>query len=420
MRAWPAPHIPVVPGKGPQTRILDVRSGELTVAEPDDHATVYVCGITPYDATHMGHAATYVAFDLLIRSWLSEGKTVTYVQNATDIDDPLLARAADTGVEWTSLAHSQLNLFRNDMTALSVVPPQHFVAVTDVIPDIADNVARMMAQDSAYSVPVDCHPGVVDIYADLQAEKAFDLIADLTDGEAAALFAERGGDPERPGKRHPLDPLLWRGARPGEPAWSHASLPTGRPGWHIGCATITCQCVDGNLSVQAGGRDLIFPHHSMCCSHVRVLAADKARVGAIAHSGMVGLDGAKMSKSAGNLAFVHKLLAQGVSPMAIRLAILAHKYSDDWDWTDEVLATAERRLAAWREAFGRDGGPDPTSTIAAMRAAISHDLDAPGALVAVDAWVSEQLNDQTSRSESVDFAPGVVSRAADALLGIRF
>lgn len=420
MRPWPAPHIPVIPGEGPDTRVLDARTGELTVPETTDQATIYVCGITPYDATHLGHAATYVAFDLLIRAWIDSGKSVTYVQNATDIDTPLLERAAATGADWEELAHSQLNLFRNDMTALSVIPPDHFVAVTEVIPQIAASVSKMLADGTAYSVPVEDHLGLNDIYADLKSEESFDPILQASDAETLALFAERGGDPERPGKRNPMDPLLWRAARDGEPEWPHEGLPSGRPGWHIGCATIACECVDGQLSVQAGGRDLIFPHHAMSCSHIRLIAGRDAKVGAVVHAGMVGLDGDKMSKSKGNLVFVHKLLADGVSPMAIRLAILAHKYNDDWEWTDEVLATAQRRLEAWKEAFGRDGGPAADVTVACIRAALSNDLDAPGALVAVDAWVSQQLDQGNARGEAVEAAPGVVSRAVDALLGIRF
>jgi L-cysteine:1D-myo-inositol 2-amino-2-deoxy-alpha-D-glucopyranoside ligase len=260
------------------------------------------------------------------------------------------------------------------------------------------------------------------------------------------LFAERGGDPARPGKKDPLDALVWLAARPGEPSWS-SSFGPGRPGWHVECAAIATEYLSRVFDVQAGGSDLIFPHHEMSASHARVALGDglhargEGGVRAFArhyvHAGMVRLDGEKMSKSLGNLVFVSSLLAMGTDPMAIRLAILAHRYSHDWDWTAAGLAGAEQRLARWRAAVGQllaappdpasqPGAPDPASqpgapaaeaVLAAMRERMADDLDAPGALAAVDGWAEEVIGAPVPPPDA-RAAALLVRDAADALLGV--
>jgi L-cysteine:1D-myo-inositol 2-amino-2-deoxy-alpha-D-glucopyranoside ligase len=227
------------------------------------------------------------------------------------------------------------------------------------------------------------------------------------------VFAERGGDPERPGKRHRLDCLVWRQARPGEPAWD-SWLGRGRPGWHVECTAISLDLLGEEFDVQAGGRDLAFPHHPMCAAEARV-ATGRPMARVFLHAGMVGLDGEKMSKSRGNLAFVSALRQQGVDPAAIRLAILAQHYRGDWDWTPRALADAEQRLDRWRDALARQDGPDAAPMLARVRRHLADDLDAPSALSAVDRWAAEQL----SGGGSSPGAPGVVARALDALLGLR-
>ncbi|QGQ19175.1 cysteine--1-D-myo-inosityl 2-amino-2-deoxy-alpha-D-glucopyranoside ligase [Cellulomonas sp. JZ18] len=415
MRTWPAPQIPRLPGEGGPVLVHDTASGRLVEAAPGPEATLYVCGITPYDATHLGHAATYIAFDVLVRAWRDAGKRVTYASNVTDVDDPLLERAAATGVDWQALADDQGALFRSDMTALGVVPPDVYRGVVETVPQIAEAVRRMLEAGAAYRVPTPDAEGD-DVYADVSVDPAFGTVARLDEATMHALSAERGGDPDRPGKRSPLDPLLWRAERPGEPAWDAPGLGRGRPGWHIECAVIAADGLGVPFDVQGGGSDLVFPHHESSDSHLRVLdggAAARVHV----HAGMVGYDGQKMSKSLGNLVLVSRLVADGVDPMAVRLAVLAHRYRDDWEWTAADLTAAQERLATWRRALAGNGGPDAAPVLAAVRAAVADDLDTPTALAAVDAWARTALAGEVPVEEG---APGVVARTVDALLGVRF
>jgi len=416
---WPPPQIPRLPGRGGPIRVRDTSTGELVVAAAGDTATLYVCGITPYDATHLGHAATYVAFDLLVRSWRDAGQRVRYASNVTDVDDPLLERAIATGVDWRELAVEQTALFAEDMTALGVVPPDVYTGAVESIPAVARAIRDLLAAGAAYRVedPDTAGHGRGDIYADLSADPDLGRVAGLDRAEMLALFAERGGDPARTGKRDPLDPLLWRRERPGEPAWDGGELGTGRPGWHIECAVIARDGLGLPFDVQGGGIDLRFPHHEMSTSHARLLDAGQgARIHV--HAGMVGLDGEKMSKSRGNLVLVSRLRALGENPMAIRLAILAHHYASDWEWTDADLDVARARLERWQRAVSGNGGPDATATLADVRSALGADLDAPTALAALDAWADDALR-AGGAADTVIGAPGIISRTANALLGVR-
>lgn len=402
-------------------QVRDTSTGDLVPAALGPVASLYVCGITPYDATHLGHAATYVGFDLLVRAWKDAGHTVRYASNVTDVDDPLLERAAATGVDWRELAADQTALYAQDMTALGVVPPDTWLGVVESIPTVVGAVEALLAAGAAYRVPspdaldaLDAD-GAGDVYADLAADPDFGRVAGLSREEMLELARERGGDPDRPGKRSPLDPLLWRRERAGEPAWDGGTLGRGRPGWHIECAVIARDALGLPFDVEGGGSDLAFPHHEMSTSHARLLDSGAgARVHV--HAGMVGLDGEKMSKSRGNLVLVSRLLERGVEPMAVRLAILTHRYGSDWDWSDDVLAEAEARLAAWRRAFSGNGGPDATGLLAEVRTAVADDLDAPRAVAAVDAWVALAL---AGTATPVEGAPGLAARTVDALLGVR-
>jgi len=379
---------------------------------------MYVCGITPYDATHLGHAATYVAFDLLNRAWRDAGHDVRYVQNVTDVDDPLLERARATGVDWRDLAAEQTALFTEDMTALGVIPPAAYVSAVESIPLVVDAVQELLARDVAYHVDSGTDSGrdvPGDVYFSVHSDPSFGSISRLDEQEMLAVFARRGGDPDRPGKRHPLDCLLWRRERPGEPSWDGGPLGRGRPGWHIECTVIALEHLGPTLDVLGGGSDLVFPHHEMSVAEAGQLTGKQPCAGATVHSGMVAYDGAKMSKSLGNLVLVSRLRAEGVDPMAVRLAILAHRYRDDWEWTPQGLAAATARLARWRAALSRDGGPAADAVLAGVRAALADDLDAPRALAVVDAWADAQL----AVGGTDPAAPGLVARTADALLGVR-
>lgn len=407
MHAWPASEVPALPGKGRDLQIHDTATqGTITLA-PGPVARIYVCGITPYDATHIGHAATYNAFDLVQRVWLDTKRQVIYVQNVTDVDDPLLERALRDNQDWTELAERETALFREDMTALRMLPPQHYIGAVEAIPGIVPLVERLRDAGAAYELDGD-------VYFSVESDPNFGKVSNL-DAEAMRLLsAERGGDPDRAGKKNPLDPMLWMAARPGEPSWDGGSLGRGRPGWHIECVAIALDHLGMTFDIQGGGSDLAFPHHEMGASHAQVLTGEFPMAKAYVHAGMVALHGEKMSKSKGNLVFVSALRRAGVDPAAIRLALLSHHYRADWEWTDAVLAEAVARLERWRAAVSRPDGIAADDLVDEVREALSNDLDAPAALAAVDRWVERQLvTDGDDES-----APGLVSRTVDALLGV--
>jgi L-cysteine:1D-myo-inositol 2-amino-2-deoxy-alpha-D-glucopyranoside ligase len=383
--------------------IRDTATGRLArIGEGKERITLYVCGITPYDATHLGHAATYLLFDELQRVARDAGIDVRYVQNVTDIDDPLLERAAQTGEEWTGLAAREIDLFRDDMAALRILAPAEYVGAVEAIPDIADAIAKLRDKGAAYDVDGD-------IYFSVGSAPGFGDLSHLAQDEMLRLFAERGGDPTRSGKKDPLDCLLWQAARPGEPSWD-TPLGSGRPGWHIECTAIAMKHLGETIDVQGGGEDLIFPHHEMGGAEAAVLNGFAPFAGASLHQAMVGYDGEKMSKSKGNLVLVSKLREAGIDPMAIRLALLNHHHATPWEWQDDEIKDAETRLARWRSAFNRETAPPAEPLIDAVRRALRSGLDTPSALAAVDAWSRSEGEDET--------APQKARTAADALLGI--
>ncbi|TDE09525.1 cysteine--1-D-myo-inosityl 2-amino-2-deoxy-alpha-D-glucopyranoside ligase [Jiangella asiatica] len=398
MRAWSAPDLPALPGRGLPVRLYDTATASVRPISPGDRASMYVCGITPYDATHLGHAATYVAFDLLNRLWRDAGHEVDYVQNVTDIDDPLLERAAETGGSWRSLADRETELFTEDMAWLRVLPPARYVGAVEAIPLIIALIQRMEA--SVYEVDGD-------LYFSVRSDPAFGSVARLSEAEMRSLFAERGGDPDRSGKKDPLDCLVWQRARPGEPSWDSPFGP-GRPGWHVECTAIAMEHLGVPFDVQGGGNDLAFPHHEMSASHAHVVTGTFAT--AYVHAGMVGLDGEKMSKSLGNLVFVSGLRREGVEAAAVRLALLAAHYRADREWTPSVLADAQERLARWRAATTAPAGAPAADLVATVRERLADDLDSPGALAAVDAWAATPGTDAE--------APALAAAVIDTLLGI--
>jgi L-cysteine:1D-myo-inositol 2-amino-2-deoxy-alpha-D-glucopyranoside ligase len=408
VHAWPAPSRPTLPGRGLPLRLLDTSTGELRPTAPGPTARMYVCGITPYDATHLGHAATYVAFDLVVRAWRDAGHDVNYVQNVTDVDDPLLERATRDGVDWRELAEREIALYREDMAALNVLPPQTFVGAIEAIPSIVDAIDDLRKRGAVYDVEGDT-------YFSVHSDPRFGEVSNLDEPTMLRLVAERGGDPDRPGKKDRLDCLLWQAARPGEPSWE-TSLGRGRPGWHIECTAIALEHLGSGFDVQGGGSDLAFPHHEMGASEGHVLTGEWPFAHHYVHTGMVALAGEKMSKSRGNLVFVSVLRRAGHDPMAIRLALLAHRYRSNWEWTDADLTSAETRLARWRQAASLPSAPAADPVLAGVRRHLADDLDAPGALLVVDQWAEEALLGDGPDAA----APDLVARTVDALLGVRF
>ncbi|MFI7284593.1 cysteine--1-D-myo-inosityl 2-amino-2-deoxy-alpha-D-glucopyranoside ligase [Micromonospora chersina] len=411
MESWAGHEVPRLPGKGEPLRLYDSARQGLHPSQPDGAASMYVCGITPYDATHLGHAATMITFDLVQRMWRDAGLTVRYVQNVTDIDDPLLERAERDGEDWKVLAMRETALFREDMEALRIIPPAHYVGAVESIPDIAEKVLVLLKDGAAYRLD----DGTGDVYFDVAAAPAFGYESNLSREQMLEIFPERGGDPDRAGKRDPLDPLLWRGAREGEPSWPGGELGAGRPGWHIECAVIALNLLGDRIAVQGGGNDLLFPHHECSAAHAERLTGQAPFADHYVHAGMIGLDGEKMSKSKGNLVFVSRLRADHVDPMAVRLALLSGHYRSDRSWTDELLTEAQERLARWRRAAAAPAGPSGEALLAAVRARLADDLDTPGALAVVDDWVGQALAGVADDAE----APKLFADTVDALLGIR-
>ena len=410
MQSWPDVELPVVPGGGPALRLYDTADRAVRPVAPGETATMYVCGITPYDATHLGHAATYVTFDQINRVLRDQGHDVHYVQNVTDVDDPLFERADRDGVDWRDLGARETQLFRDDMTALRVLPPRDYVGAVESIGEVIEVVEKLLASGAAYVVDDAEYP---DVYFRTDATEQFGYESGYDRETMARFFAERGGDPDRPGKRDPLDALLWRAKREGEPSWDSPFGP-GRPGWHIECSAIALNRLGIEFDIQGGGNDLIFPHHEFSAAHGEALTDSRRFARHYVHTGMVGLDGEKMSKSRGNLVFVSHLRRDGVDPAAIRLALLADHYRGDRMWTQGVLDTAVERLARWRSAFAAATGPDATEVVARVRQHLADDLDTPKALAAVDGW----CEDVRIGIGSSATAPGELAAAVDALLGI--
>jgi L-cysteine:1D-myo-inositol 2-amino-2-deoxy-alpha-D-glucopyranoside ligase len=411
MDSWVGHHVPRLPGTGQPLALFDSARRAIASTRPNGAATMYVCGITPYDATHLGHAATMITFDLVNRVWRDAGHPVSYVQNVTDIDDPLLERAERDGEDWIVLGMRETALFREDMESLRIIPPEHYVGAVESIPLIVERIVALLDDGAAYRL----EDGTGDVYFDVVAAPGFGYESNLSRPQMLAFFAERGGDPERPGKRDPLDPLLWRGARDGEPAWPGGdALGPGRPGWHIECAAIALGLLGDSIEVQGGGNDLLFPHHECSAAHAERLTGVTPFARHYVHAGMIGLNGEKMSKSQGNLVFVSRLRADHVDPMAVRLALLADHYRVDRQWTDELLKAAEQRLGRWREAAAAGSGPSGADVLAGVRARLADDLDTPGALALVDAWVDAAL---AGSGDDPD-APALVATTVDALLGV--
>jgi L-cysteine:1D-myo-inositol 2-amino-2-deoxy-alpha-D-glucopyranoside ligase len=409
MRAWPAPDLPALAVTAPPVRVHDTSTGGLVETRPDGPARLYVCGITPYDATHMGHAATFVAFDLLNRAWRNAGHEVVYVQNVTDVDDPLFERAAKVGVDWRDLAARETERLRQDMTALRIVPPDHFPGAEESLDLIVDLIRRLQEAGTVYAVDDD-------LYFSVAADPAFGDESGWTRDEMLAVFPDRGGDPDRPGKKDPLDCLVWRAERPGEPALDSV-LGRGRPGWHVECTAMALEFLGERFDVQGGGIDLVFPHHEMCASEAQALTGTPYAQ-AYVHAGMVAYDGEKMSKSKGNLVFVSTLRNSEVDPMAIRLALLRHHYRSDWEWTDDQLWTADDTLDRWRRALAVGAGAPAAPVVDAVLLALATDLDAPTAVVAIEGWVETTLGTSGPPDTSDPQAGSTVRSLLDAALGL--
>jgi L-cysteine:1D-myo-inositol 2-amino-2-deoxy-alpha-D-glucopyranoside ligase len=350
-------------------RLHDTARGEVVAFEPGPVVTMYTCGITPYDSTHMGHAATYVVYDVLQRRLRDLGHETRCVRNITDVDDPLLDKARELGVHYLDLAAAETARFDNDMVSLGMLPVWSEPRATGAIPDIRGFIGMVLDRGHAYQAGGS-------VYFDVTTFPRFGQVSGYDEATMLALAAERGGNVDDPNKRHPLDFVLWQPSAEGEPAWESLWGP-GRPGWHIECSTLALRELGTTVDLHGGGTDLIFPHHE-CEAAQSEAATGEQFVRHWLHTPMVALDGVKMSKSLGNLVFISDLCKEW-DPAAVRLAILSHHYRQGWEWFDHLMPTAAARLEAWRAAGTGDGALDE------VRSALDDDLDTPAALAAIDA-----------------------------------
>ncbi len=412
MRSWTDVVIPSMDPvlKFPALQLTNSASGRKELVPPKPLYRMYVCGITPYDATHLGHAATYLTFDLINRYLRASGSEVRYVQNITDIDDPLLERAKRDGIDWTELAHQQIDLFRGDMVNLRVIPPADYIGAVDGIPLVTAAIEELVRKESIYKVDND-------LYFKVHEDRNFGQRSHLSQAEMLQIFSERGGDPDRVGKSDPLDCLVWMSQRPNEPGWP-SPFGVGRPGWHIECTAIAIKYLapsadeESLIDIQGGGSDLIFPHHEMCASQAQVLSG-KPLAHTYVHAGMIGLDGEKMSKSKGNLVFVSTLVADGRDPMAIRWALMKNHYRTDRMWTDELLVTSEKEMVALRSAVSQKDVASTKDLIERIVTFLADDLDTHSVIEAINAWV------QLTRSGDTGGEADSLAKALDTLLGIK-
>jgi L-cysteine:1D-myo-inositol 2-amino-2-deoxy-alpha-D-glucopyranoside ligase len=412
MNSWTEVAVPnVVQVKDfPALVLTDTATSSKKALEKKRTYRMYVCGITPYDATHLGHAATYLTFDLINRYLRATGAHVSYVQNITDIDDPLLERANRDGVDWSELAQQQIDLFRSDMVHLRVIPPAHYIGAVEAIPLVVQAISELEEQSSIY--PVDS-----DFYFSVKKDSDFGSRSNFSQAKMLEIFAERGGDPDRVGKSDPLDCLVWMSQRVNEPGWD-SSLGKGRPGWHIECTAIALEYLDPSdleetlIDIQGGGSDLIYPHHEMCAAQARVITG-KELAASYVHAGMIGLDGEKMSKSKGNLVFVSRLIAEGVSPMVIRWALMSDHYRSDRMWSDDVLQEAHVAIDQLTAALAQKDCAPTEDLINSMVLALSDDLDTPLIVSQLKSWSSLTLSGaQGGNSDQLRVA-------LDALLGLK-
>ena len=351
-------------------RLFDTARRAVVDFRPNDHVLMYTCGITPYDATHLGHAATFISYDVLQRRLLDRGHTIKCVRNVTDVDDPLFAKARQLGIHYLDLAAGEEARFERDMVALNALPVASAPRASSAIPDIRGFIGMVLDRGFAYE-------SGGSVYFDVSRFDSFGSVSGYSEDEMLELARQRGGNVDDPHKRHPLDFVLWQPSAADEPAWDTLWGP-GRPGWHIECSALALRELGTTIDLHGGGADLIFPHHE--CERAQSEAATgEPFVTHWMHTALISKDGHKMSKSLGNLVFVDKLRTEW-EPMAIRLGLIEHHYRTEWEWDDELMPRNAERLRQWRRAA--DG--TASAVLNAVRERLDDDLDTPGAVALVD------------------------------------
>ena len=385
-------------------RLHDTARGEVVPFEPGPRVTMYVCGITPYDATHLGHAFTYLTFDLVVRRLEDLGHEVRMVRNVTDVDDSILPKARELGIDYLELAAREMDHFRADLAALNLRPATSEPTATGSIDAMLDLIGRLEANGHTYTVE-----GTT--FFDVSTWDSFGSMTGYDEATMRAFAAERGGNPDDPRLRNPLDFVLWQASADDEPSWDSPFGP-GRPGWHIECSAMAMAELGQTIDLHGGGDDLVFPHHE--CEETQSGAANGVPLTRHwMHVAMVSYEGIKMSKSLGNLVFIRNLRHLH-DPRAIRLSLLAHHYRAGFEWFDHDIDDGVTRLDRLITAAGRPTGPDPAPTLATIRNALDDDLNTAAARDALDMLAGAILagaGDDTSSAFGLAEAAG--------LLGIR-
>jgi L-cysteine:1D-myo-inositol 2-amino-2-deoxy-alpha-D-glucopyranoside ligase len=351
-------------------QLYDTARRAVVPFEPNEHVLMYTCGITPYDATHLGHAATFIAYDTLQRHLIDKGHTIRCVRNVTDVDDPLFAKARELGVHYLDLAAAEEARFERDMVALNALPVASSPRASSAIPDIRGFIGMVMDRGYAYEAGGS-------VYFDVSKFDSFGSMSNYTEAEMLGFAKERGGNVDDPNKRNALDFVLWHPSASDEPAWD-TLWGAGRPGWHIECSALALRELGTTIDLHGGGADLIFPHHE--CERAQSEAATGEQfVKHWMHTALISMDGQKMSKSLGNLVFIDKLREEW-DARAIRLAIVEHHYRTEWEWDDDLMPRNQARLELWQANASTN--PDLLSDV---RRHLDNDLDTPGAFAVIDA-----------------------------------
>ncbi len=359
-------------------RLYDTARRDVVPFTPSELVLMYTCGITPYDATHLGHASTFLFYDILQRRLIDLGHTVRCVRNVTDVDDPLFAKARELGVHYLDLAAGEEARFNRDMEALEMLPAYSTPRASSAITDIRKFIGLVLDRGFAYAVGGS-------VYFDVTKVPTFGEVSHYSHEQMLEFARQRGGNVDDPQKRNPLDFVLWHPSAEDEPAWD-ATWGAGRPGWHIECSALALRDLGTTIDLHGGGSDLIFPHHE--CER----AQSEAATGEIfvkhwMHVAMVFKDGEKMSKSLGNLVFVDQLRTLW-DPRSIRIAIIEHHYRKEWEWDETLMPRSSARLAQWVASVGGT----QSGLLDSVRACLDNDLDTPSALALIDAAAAEGVD----------------------------
>ena len=359
-------------------RLYDTARRDVVPFTPSELVLMYTCGITPYDATHLGHASTFLFYDILQRRLIDLGHTVRCVRNVTDVDDPLFAKARELGVHYLDLAAGEEARFNRDMEALEMLPAYSTPRASSAISDIRKFIGLVLDRGFAYAVGGS-------VYFDVTKVPTFGEVSHYSHEQMLEFARQRGGNVDDPQKRNPLDFVLWHPSAEDEPAWD-ATRGAGRPGWHIECSALALRDLGTTIDLHGGGSDLIFPHHE--CER----AQSEAATGEIfvkhwMHVAMVFKDGEKMSKSLGNLVFVDQLRTLW-DPRSIRIAIIEHHYRKEWEWDETLMPRSSARLAQWVASVGGT----QSGLLDSVRACLDNDLDTPSALALIDAAAAEGVD----------------------------